>query len=172
MVSSELTVSGVVDVTPLGLDPDCVMSVTGDLEVTGAWFVGADMMFLDNTVTTGAETLALSAECRRVESTPTTCQRISVPIRGFIGYGELTCIDNTVTDGCICEAVVDQTGGIGLAPTSLSTAGNYTAADGTLTVSEGEQEYTYCVTGTTLTLTPVSTGPSGTITGTVVHQKQ
>jgi hypothetical protein len=53
-----------------------------------------------------------------------------------------------------------------------STSGVYTTAGSTLTISAGEQEYSYCVTGDTLTMTPQSAPTRGTLTGTVVLQRQ
>jgi hypothetical protein len=41
-----------------------------------------------------------------------------------------------------------------------------------LTITAGEQEYSYCVSGTTLTMTPQSTTRTGTVTGTVELQRQ
>jgi hypothetical protein len=53
-----------------------------------------------------------------------------------------------------------------------STSGNYTTAGTTLTITAGEQEYEYCVSGTALSMTPLSVGRSGTLTGAVELQRQ
>jgi hypothetical protein len=69
-------------------------------------------------------------------------------------------------------ATINQAGGHGLAPMYPSANGVYTTAGSTLTITAGEQEYSYCVSGDTLTLTQQSTPTTGTLTGTVVLQRQ
>jgi hypothetical protein len=53
-----------------------------------------------------------------------------------------------------------------------SESGNYTTEDDMLTITEGEQEYSYCVEETTLTMTPVSVSSTGTLTGTVELEQE
>jgi hypothetical protein len=53
-----------------------------------------------------------------------------------------------------------------------STSGPYTVAGNTLTITAGEQEYLYCASGASLTLTPQSVGTTGTLTGSIDLQRQ
>jgi len=55
------------------------------------------------------------------------------------------------------------------------TSGNYTTSGNAFSTTDGRNEipYDYCVSGSTLTLTPQTTAKSvGTLTGTVTFQKQ
>jgi hypothetical protein len=176
VTSSCLTVSGELDLSGLGLG--CSYApVTGSLDVTGTWTADADGTYSDNTITTGTETLELPGSCLSVSGTCTTCSRLGGPIMA-VGYASVTCEDNPNGDlgecgaGCTCTASVDQAGGIGLVPMYPSANGAYTTAGSVLTVNAGEQEYSYCVSGSTLTLTPQSVGRTGTLTGTVELQQQ
>jgi hypothetical protein len=175
VTSSCLTVSGEMDLTPIGLGnregQECIATVSGVLQVTGTWTGGADGTFVDNTTTRGLETLELSEGCKNISGTITTCDRLFGVIRAT-GYEAVECMENSATNGCTCSAVIELEGGIGLAPGFPSDAGTYSTADGTLVIGEGEQEYTYCIEDERLTMTPVSTGTTGTIAGAVKFQKQ
>ena len=59
---------------------------------------------------------------------------------------------------------------MGLISMFPSTSGTYTTADNVLTITADEVEYSYCVSGNTMSMTPQSTGSSGTLTGTVELQ--
>ena len=155
----------------LGL-ADCGSApVTGSLEVTGTWTANADETYSDSTTTSGTETVELAAECKNISGTVTTCDRISGPLAAA-GYASVDCVDNPETDGCTCSATIDQPGGIGVAPGYPRADGNYTTEDSTLTITAGEQEYSYCVEGTTLTMTPMSADVTGTLTGAVELQQE
>ena len=171
-----LTVGGELNLSWLGVDCSSA-PVTGSLQVSGTWTAYADGTYSDNTTTTGTESLEMLDRCLRVEGTCITCSRISAPLSS-VGFTSVECVDNATGDpgecglGCTCSATVDQAGGLGVAPMFPSATGTYTVAGGTLTITEGEQEYSYCVSGTTLTVTPLSADTTGTLTGTVVLQRQ
>jgi len=176
VTSSCLTVSGDMNMSSFGLG--CTSApVTGSLQVAGTWTADADGTYSDNTTTTGEEQIDLPGECLSVSGTCTTCSRISAPLSS-VGFASVSCVDNPngspseCGTGCTCSATVDQAGGLGVAPTFPSASGTYTVAGGTLTITEGEQEYSYCVSGNTLTMTPQSGDRTGTLTGTVVLQIQ
>ena len=178
VTSSCLTVSGDLSVWYVGLDRCESVPVTGSLEVTGTWTANADGTYSDNTTTTGTETLELLGSCLRVDATCTTCSRIG-PALASLGYASVTCEEDPNSDpstecglGCTCAAIVDQAGGLGVAPMDPSASGTYAVAGSTLIVTAGEQEYSHCVSGSTVTLTPQSVDTTGTLTGTVVLQKQ
>jgi len=178
VTSSCLTVRGDMDLSYLGLDRCESVSVTGSLDVTGTWTAGADGTYSDNTTTTGTETLELLGSCLRISGTCTTCSRIGAALTS-VGYASVTCEEDPNSElssecglGCTCSATVDQAGGLGVAPMHPSASGTHTVAGGTLTITAGEQEYAYCVSASTLTVTPLSTDTTGTLTGTIVLQRQ
>jgi hypothetical protein len=171
VTSSCLTVSGDLSVWYLGLDRCESVPVTGILEVTGTLTANADGTYSDNTTTRGEEQIDLPSACLEISGTRTTCARISAPLSS-IGFASVGCADNAATGGCTCSATIDQAGGIGAAPMYPSASGAYTAAGSTLMTTTDEQEYSYCVSETTLTVTPLSPDATGTLTGTVVLQRQ
>ncbi len=178
VTSSCLTVSGDMDLSHVGLDRCESVSVTGSLEVTGTWTAYADGTYSDNTTTTGTETFELLGSCLRVSGTCTVCSRIGGAIAS-VGYASVTCEEDPNSEpspecglGCTCSGTIDQAGGLGVAPMYPSASGTYTVAGSTLTITASEQEYSYCVSGTTLSMTPRSAPTTGTLTGTVVLQRQ
>jgi len=89
-------------------------------------------------------------------------------------YTPVTCQDAS-GGGCNCSGHVDQQGGMGYVSTAPLTSGNYTTSGNAFSTTDGRNEipYDYCVSGSTLTLTPQTTAKSvGTLTGTVTFQKQ
>ncbi|HEX7596790.1 MAG TPA: hypothetical protein VF518_01175, partial [Polyangia bacterium] len=101
-----------------------------------------------------------------VAGTMITCAGISPVITAF-GYDAVAC-QNAAGGGCLCTAVVNQTGGMGLVSMDPLTSGLYTTAGNTVTL-DGDTSYSYCVSGSRMTWTPQSTG--ATTTGTIVLQK-
>jgi len=164
-----LTVSGELDLSELGLSCSSA-PVSCSLDVVGTWTANPDGTYLDDTMTAGDEQIELPASCLEISGTRTTCDRIGAPLAA-LGYASVTCED-TASGGCSCAAYVDQDGGIGVAPGYAATSGTYTISGPELTIIAGEQEYSYCVSGATLTMTPQSTSRTGTLTGTVVFMRQ
>jgi hypothetical protein len=71
------------------------------------------------------------------------------------GWDAATC--TTDANGtCNCSATANQKGGIGVIFANASDKGDYTTTGGVLN-TDGEMDYSYCVSGDTLTLTPKST---------------
>jgi hypothetical protein len=172
VTSSCLTVTGEMDVAGFGLGAECDAAVTGSIEVSGTWTANADGTYSDNTTTSGNHQIELSAACKEVSGTTTTCERLGLSAIPSLGYASASCQDAASGGGCTCPATVYQTGGIGVAPMYPSASGSYTISGNVLTITAGEQEYSYCVSGTTLTMTPQSTTRTGTVTGTVELQRQ
>ena len=85
--------------------------ITGAIEVTGTWTATADGTYLDNTTTSGTESIELSSDCLSISGTVTTCSRISGPL-SVVGFAALTCTDNPDTGGCTCSGTIDQPGGV------------------------------------------------------------
>ena len=164
--SSCLNVSGEVALSPYGLG--CPSApVTGSLSVTGTWTANADGTYSDDTTTSGSEQLALAASCLVVSSTPVLCSGLGSYLMSSLGYSSVTCT-GAASGVCNCSATVQQAGGMGLVSVGPSTAGTYTAAGNVIRTSSQGAQYTYCVSGNTITMTPESTGP--TVTGAIALQ--
>jgi len=177
VTSSCLDVSGQIDLTLVGMN--CVTdSVTGSLTVTGAWTDNGDGTYTDATQTTGSHHMELGEPCTHLSGTIIGCDSMVIPMTSM-GYSEVTCVDNTATGGCTCDATINQigapdSGGIGFAPAQVRPTSSHTAADNVLTLGQGASEaiLSYCVSGTTLSVTPQSAGRTGTVTGSVELQRQ
>ncbi|MBN1611639.1 MAG: hypothetical protein JW940_33700 [Polyangiaceae bacterium] len=177
VTSSCLKVSGAIDPTKGGLSPVCSTGpvTEGTLQVTGTWDLKADGTFADNTSTTGEMKFALPAACKELSGTQIACAKIGGPLGSGLGC-TVVCTDDAASGGCACTATVDTAsaalaGGIGVVSASLSTTGTYTAASNVITTSDGVN-YSYCVSGSTLTVSPqTETTGMGTTAGTVVFQK-
>jgi hypothetical protein len=164
------------DLTRLGLG--CPSSVTsGSLEVSGTWSAHADSMTIsDDTTTTGEQAFWLEPACLLISGTSTTCDRLAMPLQQ-LGYASVTC---TSGPGCNCAASVEQAGGMAFATRTPTTYGTYTTAGNLLTTtSDGsnDRQYSYCVSGKTLTMSPMVDDTqgdplAGQPSGTIVLQKQ
>jgi len=170
--ASCLAVSGNLDMSSAGID--CTSSTLSNesLKVTGSiTFDGTSMMYTDNTTTTttAPAQIALGATCKNLSGTNTTCQRlgdVAVPNMGYTSSP--VCADDSATGGCACTGGVNQTGGIGVVSNNPGTNDTYSASGTVLALMNGHAavNYQYCVSGSTLTLTPQTTGitTTGTIT--------
>jgi hypothetical protein len=165
VMSSCLKVSGTLDLSLYGAG--CPSApVTGDLTVTGTWTANADGTFVDATTTTGTEHVTMGSECKVLSMAPISCATIAEHMLGY--YDTATCTD-AASGGCDCTATVKQQGSMGWTTSSPNTTdGNYTTASNTITVTQDDSKYQYCVAGNKLTVTPGGTGP--TVTGTIVLQ--
>jgi hypothetical protein len=170
--SCTLTVSGMANMMGFGLG--CASApVTGSLTVTGTWTAMPGGTYMDDTTTSGEEELELPPGCLTVSGTTTTCDALSSPLRAM-GYAAVTCIDNLATSGCTCSATVQQMGGLGVVSVDAAPSGVFTAMDNKLvtTAFGTDTEYSYCLSGSTLTMTPQGMLKAGTVTGPIVLQKQ
>jgi hypothetical protein len=138
--------------------------------VSGTWIANADGTYSDNTTTSGNLRFELPPECGFTGGTVVSCSRLDGPLMA-LGLASVTCTGSE-TSGCSCAATVDQTGGIGLVSTAASASGNYSTSTTVLTATPGDLQYSYCVSGATLALTPQSVGTTGTLTGTVELEQQ
>jgi len=172
VTASCLTATGEVDLSQSAIFCTAPL-VAGSLEVSGTWTARGDGTFSDDTRTTGSHLLEPGEDCKWfIGSTPLSCESLGGGLMG-LGYADASCVDNATTGGCTCEAVIDQpgpftyqTGGIGFAPNPEAyPVESYTAVDGVLTI--GQASYSYCVSGTQLTLTPVGAPGTGTLVGSV-----
>jgi hypothetical protein len=138
--------------------------------VTGTWTANANGTYTDSTVTSGDEQITLAASCLVISSTQTNCAGAASLLPSGLGLSELTC-PSAAGGGCNCSGTVKQTGTIGFASPAPTTSGNYTTAGDVLTITgdSGDTQYTYCVSGNKMTMTPKSTNP--TMTGAIVLQK-
>lgn len=165
-----LPVSGMADMTGFGLG--CTQApIAGTLEVSGTWTANADGTFMDQTTTSGDSQIDLPPGCLNVSGTTTTCDRLGGAIQA-LGYSLVTCVDAASGGGCTCSATAEQTGGLAMLAFGAATSGTYTTADSVLTTTaSGNNSYAYCVTGSTLVMTPQSPGRTGTLAGTIVLVK-
>ncbi len=168
VTGSCIKVSGELDMGAFGLVEACDGTVTGELTVTGTWTANGDGTYTDATTTTGTETMELNAACKSLSGTVTTCDRMSGPIKAY-GYNELGCVDNPTTGGCTCTATIDQTAVLGVIPGYGSETGEYTVTGTTLETSDSQ--YSYCVSGTTLTVTPLAQPATGALAGSIILQR-
>lgn len=169
--ASCLPVTGNADLMGFGLG--CVGApTTGDLQVTGTLTFNADGSIVDETTTTGDQELTLPAACLDVSGTITTCDRVGAPLQA-LGFAQVTCTSNADA-GCACPATVNQTGGAAYLTLSPLKKASYSTADSVLTVTNRRLDviYSYCVEGTTLTLSLAGASKTGPVSGTIVLQKQ
>lgn len=165
VASSCLILSGDMDVTLLGLGCPTV-PVTGALNVTGTWTARANGTYEDNTTTTGSMTFPLDASCLTITSVRVECSSIGVVFTA-LGWTASTCAIDAAGQ-CQCKVTAKQGGGMGVVSPWASNSGIYKTSGNVLTVDD-EAEYTYCVSGNTLSITPRSTILP--VTGRIVLQK-
>ena len=164
VMSSCLNVSGDLDIRGLFGFTCPAGKVTGTLQVTGSVTIKADGTMVDSTMTTGTEHITMGADCKVLSMAPISCETIGDHMIGY--YDDASCKDDAATGGCDCTGTVKQTGSMGLTTSDPNTTDiNYTTADNAISIVQGKQKYDYCVSGSTLTVTPKS-GPA--ITGSIV----
>jgi hypothetical protein len=163
-----VAITGEFNLTGLGVGCAFATVTATSLEVSGTWTANADMTYEDDLVWTGEQTFELAPECQHIEQV--TCDRLDSALVSLgylqgLTYDDVTCtpVGPDPYGGCSCTAVIDSPGG---------STGTYTVAGHVLTTSNGA-EYSYCVKGNTLTLTPTkfATGTSTKNTGAIVLQK-
>jgi non-reducing end alpha-L-arabinofuranosidase len=174
VTASCLTVSGSLDMSSAGID--CAgATLSGEtLHVTGSVaFDGTGLMYTDNTTTTGSGQISLPAACKNLSGTSTTCDRLGTVAVPNMGYDTTSsCVDNSANGGCSCTGGVNQQGSIGVVSANPGTNDLYATSNNVLMLLNGHAttNYQYCVSGSTLTLTPLTTGIA--TTGTIVLTKQ
>jgi len=164
VTSACLNLSGDMNVELLELGCSSV-PVTGSLQVTGTWTADAKGNYTDTTTTKGSITFPLSTACMTVSSTPVECSKMA-NIFTAAGWKSAACSSNA--GQCNCSATANQPGTIGVVYSNASTSGTYTISGSGLKTDDAV-DYSYCVSGNTLTLTPQPTILP--VTGTVVLQK-
>jgi hypothetical protein len=143
--------------------------VTGSLEVTGTWTANPDGTYSDETTTKGSMSFPLSSACLTVSSASVECSKMEGAFTAA-GWTAATC-ETDAGGECHCSATADHAAGIGLVSPLPSKGGKYTTSGSGLTMEGADEtsEYSYCVSGSTLTLTPKSA--SLPLKGTVVLEK-
>ncbi len=171
-----LSVTGVVDLEAAAIGCPEATVTDGKVEVSGNWLINADGTVSDNTNTISEVTFELEAECLDVSGTVTQCPNIGLPLTGM-GFDDVQCVNSTVTaGGCTCIGKANQQGGMGyVLGFNAETSGKYTVADNTLTADGTGPEdlgYSFCVEEPFMIVTPTSVMETGTLTGTIVLQRQ
>jgi len=169
VASSCLTVSGELDLRGFGLGCETA-PITGVLQVTGSWGARAGQTISDDTVTFGTEEFTVPDACLEVSGTLVRCEQLG-PAFASMGYADVRCADSEI--GCICAAIVEQTGGMGTVSVLPITQATYTTAGNVLAISDdfNETAYSYCNRGSTMSLSLKTVGPAGTVTGTILLRK-
>jgi hypothetical protein len=139
--------------------------LTGTLSVSGTWTAKANGTFVDGTTTTGTEQIALPSDCKILSQAPVTCQKIGTVMQGY--FDTVSC-DDASDGGCSCAGTIKQTGSMGYVTLDPQTSGNYKSESNTITITQDESKYSYCVSGNQLTLSLQGTAPA--VTGTIVLQ--
>src|ERR1019366_4632491 len=170
--SSCLKVSGSLDPSLYALSCSPAPITGGTIQVTGTLTAKSDGTYSDNTVTSGTEQFTLAKSCLVLSSTPIDCSQAAHGVQNA-GFTAVSC--NTAADGgCTCSGTIQQTGGIGLLSTDLSSTGTYETSNNVVTLtgttSSTDLKYSSCVSGNSMAWTPQSTNP--TLAGTLVFQKQ
>jgi hypothetical protein len=166
VTTSCLKLAGEVDMSAFGLG--CTSApVTGSLQVTGTWAANSDGTYSDNTTTSGEEVITLPASCLNMSGIAIPCSLLGTVLTA-LGYSSVSCT-SAADGGCTCPSTVQQTGGLGMLSSYPLTSGTYETSGNLLTLDGGPQ-YSYCVSGNQMAMTPQTTNP--TTTGSVVFQKQ
>jgi hypothetical protein len=175
--SCEIAIGGKTDVGPVGIGCKSA-DVKGSITVIGAFTVTADGKYTDATTTKGTAAFELEKACLEVSGFQASCDRLAFET---IGLTKVVCVDNAMTAGCSCTATIEQAGNmawIALAPSTYGpegSKGTYTAADNKLVATtefSDVAEYSYCVAGDTMSVTPITPSTVGTFTGPIVFKKQ
>jgi len=174
VTSSCLTVSGTMNLGPLGADCTSAPITGGSFKVTtGGTLVFDASTYTDNTTTTGSQQIAMPSTCKHLSGTDTTCQRLGEVTPPIFNFEAATssCVDAASGGGCNCQLTANQTGWAGTVSPSATNNDVYATAGNVLTFNNGHSTttYAYCVSGSTLTMTPTPATP--TIVGTIVFTK-
>lgn len=171
VASSCLDVSGVVDVSLLGLGCSTA-PVTGSRSVAGTFIANADGTYFDQTTTSGEDHVEIAPACLQISGVVVMCERIA-PIFQSYGYDSVTCAP--AADGrCFCDATFAQAAGLGVPSLEPLANGTFTTSRRTLTLDDGLNQatsYQYCASEGQLTLRPLPT-ITGTVRGAIVLTDQ
>jgi hypothetical protein len=121
----------------------------GTLEVTGTWVAKSNGSYDDKTKTKGKIAFTLAPDCLTVSKAPVECVDMKYAFT-TLGWTDITCANNK--GKCECSGGTEISGGLGTVP-SFSSDGDYETSGSTLKV-DTFTEYSYCVDGKKLTLTP------------------
>lgn len=134
--------------------------------MTGTWTATAKGAYTDGTTTTGSMTFSLEPSCLSVSSVPVDCKDMGNAFTAG-GWSKVTCAPGN-NGKCDCSASAEQMGGIGVVSAWADKSGTFTTSGDTLNADDFV-DYSYCVSGDTLTLIPKPTILP--LTGTVVLKR-
>ena len=110
--SSCLKTTGTADISYLGLA--CLTAeITGSIDVTGTFTLGADGKYTDTTVAKGSDSWVLGAPCLELSGTKVTCSGVSSVFAATLssyGYQDFKCVDAASGGGCTCQSPTRGTG--------------------------------------------------------------
>jgi len=144
------------------LSADCPAGriLEGQASYTGTVTYKADGTYTGHLVQSGSSTTTLPASCLSLGSTTLTCDQLTTTSTPGVA---VTCQG---TSECACTLTLTNK--------DASETGTYTIAEGILTETSSKGTVTrshYCVTGTSLTITPLPTVDGQTVSGSVVLSK-
>ena len=148
VTSACLSLSGNMDASLLGMGCPSV-PIVGTMNVTGTWTANASGTYEDNTTTTGSITFPLTTQCLTVSSVKVECSKMGGQF-DVLGWPATCSLEN---GQCNCSATANKAGGIGVVSQHADKTGTYTTSSGGLNTDDAV-DYSYCVSGETLTLTP------------------
>lgn len=134
--------------------------VDGQGSYTGTVTYKADGTYSGHLIQSGASTTTIPASCRSLGNTTLTCDQLTT---SSAPGAMVTCQG---TSECTCTLTLTNK--------DASETGTYTIAEGVLTETSSKGTVTrshYCITGTSLTLTPLPNVDGQTIAGSVVLSK-
>lgn len=147
--SSCLTFSGDMDTMPGSLECRW-MPVVGTLEVTGTWIAKSNGSYDDKTTTKGKISFSLTPECLKVSRADVKCVDMGYAFT-TLGWKSVVCAEKNGL--CDCAGTTELKGGLGTASPFASETGDYETSGSTLSLDKAV-EFSYCVDGDKLTLTP------------------
>jgi len=143
------------------LSADCPTGriLSGEGSYTGTATYNADGTYSGHLVESGTSTTTIPASCLSLGGTTLTCDQLTTNSAGVM-------ISCEGTSECACSLTLTNK--------DASETGTYTAVGGVLTETPAKGTVTrshYCVTGTTLTITPFPAVDGQTVSGAIVLTK-
>lgn len=167
-----LELTGQMDIKGFGLGCSTAEVLSGTLEVSGIWTADETGNIVDCTVTRGVQQFELASECFDVLAAD--CSSVSVPFERALGYASVECVEDLQTGDCVCDATIDQRGGLAMLSPEPLEEGRYSVA-GTSLSTKGlgyEATYEHCVMDDTLTLTAAGASLTGLVEGSIVLERE
>ncbi len=136
-----------------------------DVTVTGTATYNSDKTYQASLTVSALFEMNLPAACLTQQNVTLTCAQLQQSLQGDAAANGFESVSCTGSSGCVCS--------LKLTPQTASSSGTYSTSGGTITQTETggtPDDSSYCVQGSTLTLSAGSADPS--ISGSIVFTKQ